>query len=158
MSTVLVLALAIGIPCFLGMFLFSRWCLRTIGMVMAAGAVVFALAVVWFSHALQEALERRNGPRHVFPRSSQAPFLEEPEAVERGRQALRLDGLTNGIWGLARDGRSTAPGGRADLYLTRDAQDPGRGFLRFTNAQGTWVVVEVKLDGKTLSCQRVARK
>ena len=158
MSTVVTLGLVILVLAFFGMFLFSRWRLRTIGFALAGIAAIFVGAVVWFSYALEKALEKRNGPEHVFVITAQSEFLEEAVALEKAHQALLLDGFTNGAWQPAKDGRTAAPDGRPDLYLARNSIYPLRGYLIFTNGGGAEAIVQLSLEGTNLICQRVASK
>ncbi len=158
MSTVVTLGVVILVLAFFGMFLFSRWQLRTIGFALVGIAAVFVGAVVWFSYALERSLEKRNGPKHVFVIAEQRQFLEEAVALEKAHQALLLDGFTNGPWQPARDGRTAAPDGRPDLYLARNSLYPLRGYLVFTNRAGAEAVVQLSLEGTNLICQRVVSK
>jgi hypothetical protein len=158
MSTVVTLGLVILILAFFGMFLFSRWQLRTIGVALVGIAAVFVGAVVWFSYALERSLEKRNGPKHVFMVTEQRQFLEEAVALEKAVETLPLDGFTNGAWQPAKDGRTAAPDGRPDVYLARNSIYPLRGYLVFTNGTGAEAVVQLSLEGTNLVCHRVVSK
>ncbi len=157
MSTVVTLGSIILVLAFFAMFLFSRWRLRTIGFVLAGIAAIWVGAVVWFSYALERALERRNGPEHVFFVTGQTSFLEEAVAIERAHQTLLLDGFTNGVWQPVRHGSTAAPNARADVYLARNL-DPLKGFVVFTNGSGAEAIVRLSIDGPNLMCQRVVTK
>ncbi len=113
---------------------------------------------VAFPRLLSRAFESRNGPRHLFELSGQTQFLDESVALERARYSLFLDGLTNEVWEPASDGRTVAPDGRADIYLARNAQNPKRGFLMFTSAQGARSFLQLAIEGTNLVCQRVVGK
>lgn len=158
MSEVITLGVVILGLAFLGMFFFSRWQLRTIGLVLVGIAAVFMGAVVWFSYALERSLEKRNGPKHVFVLAGQPQFLDEAVALEKARQTLLLDGLTNVAWQPAQNGRTAAPDGRPDIYLVRNSVYPIRGHLIFTNGAGAEAVVQLSLEGTNLCCQRVVLK
>lgn len=121
----------------------------------AAGVIGFVVA---FPHLLHRALESRNGPRHVFTVSGKPLFLDEKVALVRARTVLQLDGLTNEVWEPARDGRTTAPDGRPDVYLARNTENPNRGFLMFTNQQGAQTFVVLEVEATNLICQRVVGK
>lgn len=127
-----------------------------IALVLSAAVVIGGL--VAFPRLLHRALESRNGPRHVFEMSGQTQFLDERVALERARHTLLLDGFTNEVWEPARDGRTLAPDGRADIYLARNTLNPKRGFLMFTNPQGAQIFLQLEIEGTSLVCQRVIGK
>ncbi|MBE0702132.1 MAG: hypothetical protein IH582_03020 [Afipia sp.] len=122
---------------------------------LAAGVVGFVAA---FPHLIHRALESRNGPGHVFAVSGRLLFLDEEVALDRARTALQLDGFTNEVWEPAKDGRTTAPDGRPDVYLARNTENPHRGMLMFTNQHGAQAFVVVEIDATSLTCQRVVGK
>jgi hypothetical protein len=155
MSTVVTFGLVILFLAFVGMFFFSRWQVKTIGYALAGVAAVFVGAVVWFSFALERALEKRNGPKHVFALTEQAPFLQEAVALEKAHQALLRDGFTGEAWQPVEDGRTAAPDGRPDRHLARNSTYPLEGSLIFTNGGGAKVKVRVRIEGTNLICQRV---
>jgi len=121
----------------------------------AAGVLGFVIA---FPRLLHRALQSRNGPRHVFSVSSRSLFLDEKVALDRARTVLQLDGFTNEVWEPVRDGRTTAPDGRPDVYLARNTENPNRGFLMFTNQQGAQAFVVLEIEATNLMCQRVTGK
>jgi hypothetical protein len=65
MSTVITTGTVIMFLALLAMFVFSRWRLRTIAMVLAASALLYAGVVAWFSKALDLALKRGNGSQRM---------------------------------------------------------------------------------------------
>ncbi len=65
MSTVITLGATVLILAFLGMFLLSRWRLRTIGLVLAGVATVYVGVVFWFAGALDAALKSAQDTRSV---------------------------------------------------------------------------------------------
>lgn len=158
MSTVLTFGGVILLAAALGMLTFSRLRLRTIGLVLAGVGVAIAAAAVWFGHALERALERQGGRRHFFSITEPTPFLEETVALEMAGRTLALDGLTNATWSPVADGRTAAPDGRIDAYLLRNAEEPRRGLLSFTNSQGARTTFAVEINGTNVVCQRMARK
>ena len=70
MSTVITFGAVILILAFLGMFLWSRWRLRTIGLVMVGIAILYVGAVFWFDDALDTALKNRAGLPDRFQAST----------------------------------------------------------------------------------------
>jgi hypothetical protein len=65
MSTVITIGAVILVLALLGMFVFPRWRLRTIAIILAAIALVYVGVVAWFSKALDTALKRHNGQQQV---------------------------------------------------------------------------------------------
>ena len=61
MSTVITLGVVVLILAFLGMFLLSRWRLRTIGLALAGTTILYMGVVFWFAGALDAALKKRAG-------------------------------------------------------------------------------------------------
>jgi hypothetical protein len=158
MDTVFTLGSIVLILAFFTMFLFFRWRLRTIGFLLAGIAAGFVGAVVWFSYALDRALERRNGPKHVFPLTEKTPLLAEGVALEMARETLLRDGFTNGGWQPVKDGRTVSPDGRAEVYLARNSVNPLAGYLIYTNGAGKEAIVQLSIEGTNIMCQRVVSK
>jgi hypothetical protein len=114
--------------------------------VLAAGVAVIAYNA---HHAFQSLI----GPEHLFQVSHPPAFLTETFALERARETLKLDGLDPSAWHPVRDGRTTAPDGRTDEFMDRNAITPNLGVIMFTNKSVSVRFVSVKLDGRRVVCQ-----
>jgi hypothetical protein len=92
------------------------------------------------------------GPRHEFTLPDRPPFLAEDLALSKAREVLVLDGLDSAVWSARPDGRTAAPDGRTDEFLSRNL-NPNLGSVRFTDGSGRSRFVSIELDGDRLVCQ-----
>ncbi len=72
MTTLITLGAVVLILAFIGMFLLSRWRLRTIGLALVGIAIVYVGMVFWFAGALDAALKKRAGLPVRFHASTNA--------------------------------------------------------------------------------------
>ena len=158
MSGVIVIGAVVLAAALVGLLFFTRLRPTAVATALIAIGVVFAGGVFLLSHLLDKALERRNGPRHVFELPSRPAFLAEEVALEKARVALARDGYADQNWQPVPDGRTSAPDGRRDVYLARTPGTPNRGSLSFTNPQDQRFFVLLELDGDHLVCQRITPK
>ena len=104
--------------------------------------------------AARAAFERAMaGPRYEFALADRPPFLTEELALAKAREALALDVPTSGAWVLAADGRTTAPDGRRDEFLSRNGINPNQGLVVFRGPGGQSRGVSVELVGDCVICQ-----
>src|SRR5262245_35867586 len=117
----------------------QRVMLALLAIVAVVGAVAFAV------DTLQRA---RIGPHHEFLIADPPPFLTESLAMTKAREALALDVADPEVWHVAPDGRTTAPDGRRDEFLSRNGLNPNHGSVRFNgpDAQVRFVSVELRGD------------
>ncbi|HEX3150637.1 MAG TPA: hypothetical protein VHR66_21345 [Gemmataceae bacterium] len=93
------------------------------------------------------------GPRHKFVLAEPPLFLTDELAVAKARESLALDGLDPNVWHLYPSERTTAPNGRADQFLARNASNPNQGTVRFMReGKGTDRFVGVELAGNRVTC------
>ena len=112
------------------------------------GAV--CLAVYAYAFALQRVLV---GPEHEFTLPDRPAFLTEELAIAYAREALARDVPDAAAWELHPDGRSTAPDGRRDVYLSRNTLNPNLGSVVFEGPTGRRRSVSVELRGDRMVCQ-----
>jgi hypothetical protein len=114
-------------------------------------AVVIVVGAGWLGLlAFERALV---GPRHEFAPTDRPPFLTEELAVAKAREALALDVSDPDAWVLGADGRTTAPDGRRDEFLSRNGIDPNQGLVVFRGPGGQSRGVAVELVGDRVICQ-----
>ena len=89
------------------------------------------LAVGGMLYALNRGTNARLGPIHRFAAPAEEQFLTDDRAVVIAREVMKRDGFPESAWKLMQDDRSTAPNGRPDLYLVRNAHDPNGGMIYF---------------------------
>ena len=157
MSNPIVLLIALLTPIVVGLVFFSRLRIRTISFIVSLVAAGLVGAAFLLSHRLNRTLEARHGPPHVFQLSQRPLFLSEDLALEKARAALALDGLGQDCQPVP-DGRTSAPNGRQDVYLVRNAKNPNDGWLIFTNTAGERFNVSIELTDQRLTCRRIALK
>ena len=92
------------------------------------------------------------GTTYEFPVTEQAAFLTEQTALEAARETLVRDGLDAAAWSVHPSGRSTAPDGRPDEFLSRNRDNPNLGTVRFRNGERADRFVSVELVGDRLVC------
>ena len=158
MSDVIIVGIVVLAVALVGLFFFTRLPPGRITLALIALGTVFACGAFLSSHFMDRALEKRNGPRHVFELSGPPAFLAEEVALDKARAALARDGFAVQNWHPVPDGRTSAPDGRRDVYLARDLAAPSRGSLLFTNARDERFFVHLELDGNRVVCQRITPK
>jgi hypothetical protein len=158
MSEVIVCGITVFAVTLVGFIFFTRMRLKTIALALISVGAVFAGGVFLFSHLLDGALQRSNGPRHVFELPGRPAFLAEEVAMDKARATLVQDGYTNENWQPASKSRTSAPDGRTDVYFLRNLTTPNCGSLVFTNAGNQECIVYIKLDGDHVVCQRITPK
>jgi hypothetical protein len=113
-------------------------------------ALLAMVTFFWFSKANMPPLR---GPGHVFELSERPKFLTEELALSYAREALKADGLNPADWHPVPNGRTHAPDGRMDAYMTRTEGTPYRGVLLFTRAGLSPKFVAVEVQGTRVVCQ-----
>jgi hypothetical protein len=92
--------------------------------------------------------------RHEFILVDRPTFLTEALALDKARESLVLDGLDLKDWLPHPDGRTSAPDGRADRYLSRNAVDSNRGSILFVRSDQAVVrFVDVELLNDRIICE-----
>jgi len=95
------------------------------------------------------------GEQHVVALPDSPKFLAEEVALSAARVTLDLDRLWRTNWTPVADGRTVAPDGRRDEFLARNAANPNRGVITFTNGAGIrFVSVELQTNLLFLQCSR----
>lgn len=113
-------------------------------------ALLFAVGAGWAALA---AFERAMvGPRHEFSLTDRPPFLTEELAIAHARAALSRDVPDPTAWQANPDGRTMAPDGRRDEYLSRNGLNPNLGSVTFRGPDGQRCV-SVELAGDCIVCQ-----
>ena len=117
------------------------------------GAVAL-LAVAWLVGLAAHAYQRRFvGTTHEFPLPEPAMFLTEPAALAVAQKTLARDVPDSAAWFARPDGRTVAPDGRRDEFLSRNSLNPNHGSIRFNDATGRDRFVSVELVGDRLVCR-----
>jgi hypothetical protein len=111
---------------------------------------VGAVAIFWLT---PPRIRLPRGPEHMFELSERPKFLTEELALSYAREALKAEGLNPADWQPVPNGRTHAPDGRVDAYMTRTEGTPYRGLLLFTRAGRSPKFVAVELQGKRIVCQ-----
>jgi hypothetical protein len=82
-------------------------------------------------------------------------FLTEDTALSVAQGALDMVRLWRTNWYAVPDDRTYAPDGRRDQFLARNAVNPNRGTIAFTNGPITYFVsIEVHSNLVFLQCSR----
>ena len=118
--------------------------------VLLAGGVFW----LWADYSLRALV----GPRHEFTVANPPAFLTEELALAKAREALALDVPDDDEWEVKPDGRSTAPDGRRDEYLSRNTINPNQGSVVFRKPGKPWRSVSVELIGDRVVCQSAQAK
>jgi hypothetical protein len=93
-------------------------------------------------------------PPHEFALADHPAFLTEELALVKARETLALDGFDPADWQIHPSGRTKAPDGRRDDYLSRNGLNPNQGSVRFIGPAGQNRFVSVELvEGDRLICQ-----
>jgi len=112
-----------------------------------------ALLLLGITAVVHRSVQSRIGPQHIFELSEQPQFLTDQLALAKARETLTRDGYDVSVWQPTRDGRTTAPSGRPDEFLTRNTVTPNRGVIMFTSTTASPRFVSVELDGSRVVCQ-----
>jgi len=116
-------------------------------------AVVVLLLAVGFAGLVTYVYQLRFvGTTHEILLSEPPAFLTEEAALAAARETLTRDGLDPAVWSARPDGRSTAPDGRRDEFVSRNALNPNQGSVRFSDNAGRDRFVSVELLGDRLFC------
>jgi hypothetical protein len=119
-------------------------------------AILLMTALGWLGLAMfDRALV---GPRHEFDLVERPPFLTEQLAIAKAREALALDVPDPDAWVLAPDGRTTAPNGCRDEFLSRNGINPNQGSVVFRGPGSQSRCVSVELVGDRVVCQSARGK
>lgn len=124
----------------------SRWRIR-----IAALALLLAMGLAGLMTYVYHL--RFVGTAHEVHLSEQPAFLTEETALSAARATLDSDGLDPAVWSVRPDGRTSAPDGRRDEFLSRNALNPNQGSVRFSDDAGRDRFVSVELVGDRLVCR-----
>jgi hypothetical protein len=123
---------------------------RTIILIAVSVLIAGVAAITYVAH---HASQSRILPEHLFQVSHPPTFLTETFALDRAQETLKLDGLDLSAWHPVPDGRTTAPDGRRDEFMARNAVTPNRGVVMFTNRAASVRFVSIELSGRRVVCQ-----
>jgi len=123
---------------------------RTIILVGVGLVLPWVAAVPYVVH---RAARSRIGHQRVFELSESPSFLTEKMALAKARDTLTRDGIDLVIWQPQRDGRTSAPAGRADEFAARNMINSNQVVLAFTNGSASTRFVSVELAGSRVICQ-----
>ena len=132
-----------------------RSLLKWVAFIAVAGAVAALLFAVpdWIDRRVKAS---RSGPTHVFRLDPAPPFLPDGLALEKARETLARDGYELAEWEPWEDGRSTAPDGARDVYLSRNLSNPNSATILFHDRSGKHPnpgrIVHLELKGDRLEC------
>lgn len=114
-------------------------------------SILFLIIILYYSDVYIRRM--RASPIHVFSLKGNGSFLKEDVALERSKETLVLEGYNLADWKVHPDGRTIAPDGSRDKYLSRNACNPKLGkflFLNHKENKGRSVVVEQ--DDRQITC------
>lgn len=139
---------------------------------LAACLFLIGISAKLYWHHL--AVQKHVGSPHIFHLSEKAHGLTEELALEKAREALKLDGDDPASWQPIADpqsylakrgyafasafGPSTARESRTDEFLSRETRRPDCGIVIFLNDSGAVRFVRVGLSGSSVLCQCSAGK
>lgn len=91
--------------------------------------------------------EARIGPERVFSLDHQPEFLTESLALDIAQKTLEMSKYKDMRWEPRKDGRSTAPDGRADQYVSRNSSNSNHTTIKFSSGEfNVFVHMELKGD------------
>jgi hypothetical protein len=103
--------------------------------------------------------EARRGKVFLFEIGEGNKILTEELAIAAAANGLKKAGVSSRDWTLCEDGRTKAPDGSVDRYLSRNSIDPNRGFLVYSrsNELGN-IFVNLELTNRRIICTVVDAK
>jgi hypothetical protein len=123
---------------------------RTI-ILLAIGLVPAGLVAATF--LIHREVQSRIGPRYVYELSEQPKHLTEELALAKASETLSQGGLDVKAWRPVPAGRTATSAGRKDEFVSRNAMNPNRVVIMFTNGGTSSRFVSVELEGGRVICQ-----
>ncbi|HQR07612.1 MAG TPA: hypothetical protein PLN21_12360 [Gemmatales bacterium] len=109
--------------------------------------------VAW---AVNKALNARIGPERVFSLDHRPEFLTEALALDIAQKTLKMSKYHR-HWEPRKDGRSTAPDGRVDEYISRNGLNPNLATIMLASGDFD-IIVSMELKGDRVVSQTVLPK